>query len=103
MEKIRCAVLAVQTDNGVRYLALSFSARVRLAWTFRHFNVLPEEVLSESERALIAALLAGDNFVPAPIADICIGMVEKRTPLPPRKPVESVGTREVVSPARANG
>ncbi len=101
IEKIRCAVLAVQTDNGLRYVALSFSARVRLAWTFRHFNVLPEQVLSDGERALIASLLAGDNFVPAPTTNICIGLVERKAPLPPRKLAQGVGSREAVSEARA--
>jgi hypothetical protein len=103
MEKIRCAVLAVQTDIGVRYVRLPLSARVRLAWTFRHFAALPEEVLSGGERALIASLLAGGNFVPGTAVDSCIGTIEKKTPLPPRKPADSVGASEVVSPARASG
>ncbi len=101
IEKIRCAVLAVQTDNGLRYVALSFGARVRLAWTFRHFHVLPEQVLSDGERALIGSLLAGDNFVPAPLNNPCIGMVEKSTPLPPRKSAQPVGSRQAVSEARS--
>ncbi len=100
-EKIRCAVLAVQTDNGMRYVRLSFSERLRLAWTFRHFNALPEEVLSGRERALISSLLAGDHFVPAPATDICIGVIERSTPLPPRKSAESVSA-DAVSPARAS-
>ncbi len=100
-EKIRCAVLAVQTDNGKRYVRLSFSERVQLAWTFRHFSVLPEEVLSGRERALIASLLAGDNFVPAPATEFCIGVIERSTPLPPRKAADSVRESEAISAARA--
>jgi hypothetical protein len=103
MDKIRCAVLAVQTDIGIRYVALSLPARVRLAWTFRHFDVLPEQVLSDGERAFIAALLAGNNFVPRPAASSCIGIIERTSPLPLRKPLSSVGGREAVSPARISG
>jgi hypothetical protein len=97
IERICRGVLAVQTDAGKRYLRPSLLARVLLVWTFRHFSVLPEAVLLWHERALLEWELARGHFVPLNLngdGDYCIGTIEKKTPLPPRKSPESVSAPE---------
>lgn len=57
MEKIRHGVLEVQTDNGLMYLRPSLGERVRLLWTFRNFQLLPQQVLKQRELSLVSTLL----------------------------------------------
>jgi hypothetical protein len=62
MEKIRCGVLQVATDAGVRYVQPSFGERVQLLWTFRNFHVLSEEILTRHERHLVNQLCAEERL-----------------------------------------
>ena len=57
IEKIRQGVLELQTDNGLVYLRPSLAERVRLLWTFRNFQLLPQQVLKQRELTLVAGLL----------------------------------------------
>ena len=99
-EKIRRGVLAVQTDVGVRYVRPAWYERILLTWTFRHFHVLPEQVLRPREREMIADLIARKGFVSAVNrnghTDCCIGTVERSAPLPPRKPPQSAPPSDTV-------
>lgn len=94
MEKIRHGVLAVQTETGVRLIRPSLLQRIRLIWTFRHFQVLPDKVLSRYETELIHDLLANGRFVVPGNGngdgDCRIGTVERSAPLPPSKPAQAV-------------
>ncbi len=100
MGRIRCGVLAVRTDRGVRYLRPRLAARLRLMWTFRNFQVLDERVLSRRERSLITRLLREDHWVSSMRgsveSDFMIGTLERATPLPPRKPAQA----ETTAPAK---
>jgi hypothetical protein len=101
MEKILCGVLAVETDFGIRYVQLSLLERLRLLWTFRNFYLLPEEVLSRQERALIDELCRSGKFLAnrnghGDLSLVCIGTVERRIPRQQPKAAASP------TPARAN-
>src|SRR5262249_54887501 len=55
-EKLRHGVVQVSSENGTRYVSPSFLQRLHLLWTFRNFNVLPQEVLSAQEQHMIDRL-----------------------------------------------
>jgi hypothetical protein len=63
MDKIRNGVLAVETESGLRYIQPSFMQRIRLIWTFRHFAMLPQEVLQRHERRLIDSLCRKGEYL----------------------------------------
>jgi hypothetical protein len=63
LDKISHGVLAVRTDSGFRFIRPSLVQRIRLVWTFRHFPVLPEEVLQRNERRLIDSLCREGEYL----------------------------------------
>ena len=84
IEKIRRGVLQLETDGGLRFVKPSFGQRLQLLWTFRNFNVLPEDVLNPHERQLMGRLCqksrplqrGTDTSIPGPI----IGILELSKP-----------------------
>jgi hypothetical protein len=106
MEKIRHGVLEVQSEAGLRYVRPSLGERIRLLWTFRNFQLLPQQVLNQRELALVAGLLENGKFQAA--GDCRIGIIEwLASPLPSRpaqlsarQPVRSAPTAKS-SPAAA--
>lgn len=89
MEKIRYGVLQVSTDNGTRYVSPRLLDRIRLVWTFRNFNVLPEEVLSSHEQQVVDELCQNTKRESRTTMYLCdhqnpvlIGVVEKGTITP---------------------
>ena len=110
MQKLSHGVLRVLTPLGPRYIRPTFLQRVYILWIFRHFHLLPLQVLSGRQRALIESLCAQQRFVSlAPSNEFectpILGTVERRPPvevesLPPRK--SSAGLAETVSPLVAD-
>jgi hypothetical protein len=97
MEKLTGGVLRVLTPLGPRYIKPTFAQRVYLLWIFRHFEILPLQVLSQRQKRLIDVLCAAQRFVSLPGLDEApvLGTVERRPPveveqLPPRRPSERV-------------
>src|SRR5690349_10815790 len=96
LDKMSAGVLRVLTPLGPRYIQPTFSQRLLLIWTFRHFEVLPLQVLSSWQQSLIDALCIQQKYVAMqPVSDgenvPVIGTVERRPPveiepLPPRRP-----------------
>jgi hypothetical protein len=97
-EKLFDGMLRVLTPLGPRYIKPSFLQRLLLLWIFRHFRILPMQVLSPWQRTLVESLCAGQRFVSwsqpdgreAPV----LGTVERRprveVEIPPAKrPSES--------------
>src|SRR6476620_1789739 len=96
LDKLSAGVLRVLTPLGPRYIKLTFSQRLLLVWIFRHFEMLPLQVLSHWQQALIDALCIQQQFIAMysvgesenfPV----IGTVERRPPVeietfPPRRP-----------------
>ena len=95
LDKMSAGVLRVLTPLGPRYIQPTFSQRLLLIWTFRHFEVLPLQVLSSWQQSLIDALCIQQKYVAVhPVSDDglipVIGTVERRPPveiepLPPRR------------------
>jgi hypothetical protein len=64
IEKLSSSVLRVMTPLGPRYVKPSSRERLYLAWIFRHFPTLPEQVLSPRQQKLISRLEREFAFVP---------------------------------------
>jgi hypothetical protein len=71
-------VLQVSTGSGSRYVKLRIWERLRLLWTFRNFRILPQQVLTQSQRRLIAAVCCHRKFADPENVDhmAIIGTVE---------------------------
>lgn len=83
IDKLECGVLRVLTPLGPRYIQLSFLQRIYLLWMFRHFDTLPQLVLSPRQQQMIDALCSEHRFVSWPngsgLEDMfVIGTVERR-------------------------
>lgn len=65
IEKISSRVLRVMTPLGPRYAKpVSNKERIYLAWMFRHFPSLPEQVLTPRQQKLITRLERDFPFEP---------------------------------------
>ncbi len=75
----RAQLLELRTETGAVYLFPSWWQRIRLGWTFRHFHVLPPQVLSRRDRLLIEKLSQSAIVKPTlPVASNTVfGVVEK--------------------------
>jgi hypothetical protein len=71
-------LLELHTTSGTVYVRPSRWQRVRLGWAFRHFHVIPAQVLSSSNRRLIDRLIDSAAFTTGrPVArDRVFGVVE---------------------------
>jgi hypothetical protein len=91
-EKLFAGVLRVLTPLGARYIKLSLAQRIYLLWVFRHFQVLPLQVLTARQRRMIDALCVEPRFVALTDADgweaPILGTLERRPPMVP-SPVRS--------------
>lgn len=86
LDKLSTGVLKVLTPLGPRYIKLSFSQRLLLIWIFRHFEMLPLQVLNHWQQSLIDALCIQQRFIAMyPVGDgegfSVIGTVERRRPI----------------------
>ena len=86
LDKLSTGVLKVLTPLGPRYIKLSLSQRVLLIWIFRHFEMLPLQVLNPWQQSLIDALCIQQQFIAMhPVGDgegfSVIGTVERRRPV----------------------
>ena len=55
-EKLFSGVLRVLTPLGPRYIKPSLTQRIYLLWVFRHFKILPLQVLTGGQRQVIDAM-----------------------------------------------
>lgn len=86
MEKIRHGILQVSTDHGPRFVEPSLTQRLKLIWMFRNFKLLPQEVLSEQEQALVRRLCGEKLQRRSDVnPDAVIGTVEQQPSFPPKK------------------
>jgi len=56
IEKLSVGVLRVLTPMGPRYIKPELPQRLYLLWMFRHFHMLPQQVLSRRQQKLISSL-----------------------------------------------
>jgi hypothetical protein len=89
IEEKGAELLELRTEGGVVYVCPSRLQRIRLRWAFRHFHVLPPQVLSRRDQRLIEKLSQSAVVTPTlPVAsNIVFGVVEKM----PTKPPASAG------------
>jgi hypothetical protein len=83
----------------------SFLQRAYFLWMFRHFPILPHAVLNSWQQRLIDRLCSEQRFVSMAYADgmedaPVIGTIEKRLPLPQRRPVASETSSGLAASAR---
>jgi Gram-negative bacterial TonB protein C-terminal len=99
-------LLELRTDSGALYVCPSRWQRIRLRWAFRHFHVLPPQVLSRRDLRLIERLARSALVTPAlPVArDRIFGVVENvRSPSTPSAPqVVQLKTERVRPQVQAN-
>ena len=71
--------LELRTEAGAVYLRPSRWQRLRLRWAFRHFRVLPPQVLSRRDRSLIEKLSRSAQITPViPLPESTVfGVVEE--------------------------
>lgn len=89
LEKIRRGVLHVATETGTHSIEPSLLEKLLLLWTFRNFRVLPEEVLTQSERQFIGQLCERSRLQKIDPNDLTdpscvIGTVDRVPPAPRR-------------------
>jgi hypothetical protein len=65
IEKMSSGVLRVLTPVGPRYIRPELAQRLYLLWIFRHFHLLPVQVLSPWQRRWIDGLCTQHRFVAA--------------------------------------
>jgi hypothetical protein len=85
-------LLELRTDAGVVYIRPSKWQRIRLQWTFRHFRVLPPQLLSRRDQRLIEKLSQSAVVEPTlPVRSSTVfGVVEKvrsKSPAPANRVV----------------
>lgn len=111
IDKLVDGVVRVITPIGPRYIRLTFLQRTYFLWIFRHFDKLPQQVLSPREQRMIDALCVEQRFISvtalmdqAPI----IGTLERvplkqlEEELPPKRPVTSVTDAAAAQPLVAD-
>ena len=100
-EKLSGGVLCILTPLGPRYIKPSFLQRVYLLWIFRHFPILPPQVLSPRQQRLFDALCNDDRYVSLASTNqfgdaAVLGTLERRPEIanpvgPPRRPSTRAG------------
>ena len=85
LEKLFGGVLRVLTPLGPRYIKPALPQRIYLLWVFRHFHILPLQVLTSRQRRIIDALCMEPRFVSHMDADggdaPILGTLERRPPI----------------------
>src|ERR1035438_10208619 len=102
IEKLFRGVLRIVTPIGPRYVRPPMLQRLYLLWIFRHFQVLPLQVLSSRQQKFIDTLCSQRRFVSIPQGagpddTPVLGTVEWRprldpNDLPPKRPSTGVAS-----------
>lgn len=66
IEKLLDGVVRIITPVGPRYIRLTLRQRVYFLWIFRHFDKLPQQVLSERQQHFIDELCVEHRFISLP-------------------------------------
>jgi len=83
IDKLIDGVVKIITPIGPRYIQLTFLQRLYFLWIFRHFDTIPQQVLSAREQRVIDALCVEQRFIalPAPAREVPIIGTLERVPL----------------------
>lgn len=66
LEKLVGGVVRIITPIGPRYIRLTLSQRAYFLWIFRHFDKLPQKVLSERQQLFVDQLCVEHRFISLP-------------------------------------
>jgi hypothetical protein len=66
IDKIAAGVVRIVTPVGPRYIQLNLSQRLYFLWIFRHFDKLPQQVLSDRQQRFIDELCVEHRFISLP-------------------------------------
>jgi hypothetical protein len=66
IDKLAEGVIRILTPIGPRYVRLTLSQRVYFLWIFRHFDKLPQQVLSQRQQRFIDQLCVEHRFISLP-------------------------------------
>jgi hypothetical protein len=66
IEKLIDGVVRIITPIGPRYIRLTLVQRAYFLWIFRHFDKLPQQVLSERQQRFIDELCVEHRFISLP-------------------------------------
>jgi hypothetical protein len=88
IEEKGAELLELRTEAGVVYVCPSRLQRIRLRWAFRHFHVLPPQVLSRRDQRLIEKLFRSAVVTPSfPVSsNTVLGVVER---MPSKSPASA--------------
>ena len=64
--KLAAGVVRIITPIGPRYIQLTFWQRAYFLWIFRHFDKLPQQVLSPRQQRFIDRLCVEHRFISLP-------------------------------------
>jgi|GEM_PF-367087 hypothetical protein len=111
IDKLSAGVLRVQTTIGPRYIGPSFRDRIFLLWIFRHFDNLPQQVLTGWQGRFIDRLCVEHHFITMPQQNLTeapvIGTIERRPvggseTLPSNRPAGAVTDSASSTPIAAD-
>jgi hypothetical protein len=71
-------VLEVITSSGSHYLNPTIFERLQLIWMFRHFRILPLNVLNERGQRAIEVMASNRGYVPPEHRDEILGTIDCR-------------------------
>ena len=66
LDKLADGVVRIVTPVGPRYVRLTLPQRVYFLWIFRHFDKLPQQVLSAGQQRFIDELCVEHRFISLP-------------------------------------
>ena len=66
IDKLAEGVVRIVTPIGPRYVRLTLSQRLYFLWIFRHFDKLPQQVLSDRQQRFIDELCVEHHFISLP-------------------------------------
>lgn len=98
IDKLADGVVRIITPIGPRYIRLTLSQRAYFLWIFRHFDKLPQQVLSARQQRFIDELCVDHRFIslPSTIDETPVIGTLERIPLihleetPTKRPAASV-------------
>jgi hypothetical protein len=66
LDKLADGVVRIVTPVGPRYVRPTLPQRVYFLWIFRHFDKLPQQVLSDRQQRFIDELCVDHRFISLP-------------------------------------
>jgi hypothetical protein len=66
IDKVADGVVRILTPIGPRYIQLTLGQRIYFLWIFRHFDKLPQQVLTERQQRFVDQLCVEHRYISLP-------------------------------------